>query len=125
MNILADENIKEEPVYALRRGGHDVAWVREDSPRVNDRIVLARAMSENRLLITYDKGFGNLVFGERLPASCGVVLFTFSGEPSQEERAQLIAGALSANVQWQRMFRKIAFKFDVPPNLERPTQTRR
>ena len=117
MDILADENIKEEPVYALRREGHDVAWIREDSPRVDDRIVLARAEAENRLLITYDKGYGNLVFEERLPASCGVVLFTFSGEPSQEERAQLITSALSADIQWQSMFRKIAFKFSVPYNL--------
>ena len=120
MDILADENIKEETVFALRSSGHNVAWVSEDSPRASDPVNLARAVAEDRLLITYDDDYEKLLFERRMPGSCGVVLFVFSGEPTEEERAELIAGALSANVQWQRMFRRIVFKFSVPHNLERP-----
>ena len=125
MNILADENIKEEAIYALRRAGHDVAWVREDSPRTLDPVNLARAVAEDRLLITYDDDYDKLLFRDHLPGSCGVVLFVFSGQPTEEEKARLIVGALSADVQWQRMFRRIVFKYSVPHNLERPIQTRR
>ena len=120
MNILADENIKEETVYALRTAGHDVAWVKEDSPGTVDPVNLARAVVEERLLITHDDDYDELLFKDRMPASCGVVLFVFSGEPTNEERGQMIAGALSADVQWARMFRRIVFKFRVPLNLEGP-----
>ena len=117
MDILADENIKEESVYALRVAGHNVSWVREDSPRTPDLVNLARAVAENRLFITCDDDYEELLFRDRMPASGGVALFVFSGEPSAEERAQLITATLSADVQWQRMFRRIVFKFSVPPNI--------
>ena len=120
MNILADENIKEETVYALRTAGHDVAWVKEDSPGTVDPINLDRAVAEERLLITHDDDYDKLLFKDQMPGSCGVVLFVFSGEPTNEERGQMIAGVLSADVQWARMFRRIVFKFRVPPNLEGP-----
>ena len=119
MDILADENIKEEAVFALRSFGHNVAWVREDSSRAEDWINLARAVAEDRLLITYDADYEDLLFRDRMPASCGVVLFVFSGSPSERERAELITAAMSAEVQWTQMFRRIVFKFSVPYNLER------
>jgi len=40
--LLADENIPGDAVDALRRAGHDVAWVRLDAPGSVDRDVLAR-----------------------------------------------------------------------------------
>ena len=120
MDILADENIKEEAVYALRAVGHNVAWVKEDSPSATDQVNLARAVAEDRLLITYDDDYEKLLFRDHLPGSYGVVLFVFSSQPSEEEKAQLIVGALSADVHWQRMFRRIVFKFSIPHNLERP-----
>ena len=116
MDILADENIKEEAVYALRAAGHNVAWVKEDSLSAIDPVNLARAVAENRLLITHDDDYEELLFKDQMPGSCGAVLFVFSGEPTNEERGQLITGALSADVQWARMFRRIVFKFSVPPN---------
>ena len=117
MDILADENIKEEAVYALRAVGHNVAWVKEDSPSATDPVNLARAVAEDRLLITHDDDYEELLFKDQMPGSCGVVLFVFSGEPTNEERGQLIAGALSADVQWASLFRRIVFKFSVPPNI--------
>jgi len=61
MRLLANENIPGDAVTALRAAGHDVAWVRSDAPGSSDRDVLAPAMSENRILLTFDKGFGELV----------------------------------------------------------------
>ena len=36
MRILADENIEDQTVTALRDAGHDVLWVREERPRTPD-----------------------------------------------------------------------------------------
>ena len=75
MRILADENFPGLSVQELRRLGHDVLWVRTAMPGAGDNAILARAQTEQRLLVTLDKDFGELAFGMRLPASCGVVLF--------------------------------------------------
>ena len=122
MRILADENIREPILLTLRAAGHDVASVWEDSPRTPDPVNLSRAVAEDRVLITYDDDYEELLFRDRMSGSCGVVRFVFSGEPSGQERAELITAALSANVQWSRMFRQIVFKYKVPYNLERPIQ---
>ena len=125
MRILADENIREPILSVLRAAGHDVASVWEDSPSTPDPINLARAVAEDRLLITYDDDYEKLLFRDRMSGACGVVRFVFTGSTSAQERAELITTALSANVQWPEMFRQIVFKFSVPHNLERPIQTRR
>ncbi len=36
MRLLADENFPLDAVQALRNGGHDVAWIREDSRGISD-----------------------------------------------------------------------------------------
>jgi len=55
MRILANENFPGPVVRALRERGDDVASVREDQPGATDEVVLARAQSEHRLLVTCDK----------------------------------------------------------------------
>lgn len=75
MRLLADENIHGEVVNALRERGHDVVWVRTVMPGAADRVVLERARLEKRLLLTFDKDFGELAFRFGLPMESGVVLF--------------------------------------------------
>lgn len=60
MRLLANENIPSVVVIALRAVGHDVAWVRVDAPGSSDADVLARAVRELRILLTFDKDFGAL-----------------------------------------------------------------
>lgn len=75
MRFLANENFPAEAVAAQREDGHDVVWVRTDAPGSSDEVVLAKAQTENRILITFDKDFGDLAFRSKLPALSGVVLF--------------------------------------------------
>ncbi len=84
MRLLANENFPRMAVEALRAEGHDVAWVRIDAPGISDEEVIARAVREDRILITLDKDFGALAFGAGLPVTTGVVLFrVFPPLPSQ------------------------------------------
>lgn len=72
MRFLASENVPGDAVARLRDAGHDVAWVREDAPGSRDEEVLARAISESRILRTFDKDFGELVEpGGRAPIQQG------------------------------------------------------
>ncbi|MBI2392261.1 MAG: DUF5615 family PIN-like protein [Deltaproteobacteria bacterium] len=60
MRLLANENFPRQAVEALRAAGHDVAWVVEGTPSVEDRSVLQQAVAEERVLVTLDKDFGEL-----------------------------------------------------------------
>ena len=58
MRILANENLPGDAVAALRLHGHDVVWVRDDAPGSRDREILEWAHTDERILITFDKDFG-------------------------------------------------------------------
>ncbi len=103
MRILADENFPGDAVAALRERGHDVAWVRSDAPGSSDAEVLARAQAEERIVVTFDKDFGDLAFRSRLPASSGVILFRIS-MPSGERVARVAVAALESRVDWAEHF---------------------
>ena len=75
MRFLADENFLGDAVTELRSAGQDVVWIKTVSPSADDRQVLQRAESERRVLLTFDKDFGDLAWRYGLPASCGIVLF--------------------------------------------------
>ena len=76
MRFLADENCDFNVVGALRAAGHDVLAVAEASPRAEDSDVIRLAVNGERILLTEDKDFGQLVFAEGKGVE-GVVLPRF------------------------------------------------
>ncbi len=103
MRILANENFPGDAVEALRQQGHDVAWVRTDAPGSSDQAVLQRAQAEDRIVVTFDKDFGELAFRVKLPASCGIILFRIStASPQQVARAAV--AALESRTDWAGNF---------------------
>ncbi len=103
MRILANENFPGDAVEALRVSGHDVLWIRTAAPGSKDPVVLARAQAENRILITFDKDFGELAFRSRLPASSGIILFRISA-PSAHYIAEVVTGVLDSRADWTGHF---------------------
>lgn len=73
MNILADECCPAYLVEALREDGHDVQYIAEIAPSTADSDVLATALVEQRILLTEDRDFCELIFLNNRPAY-GVVL---------------------------------------------------
>ena len=76
MRFLADESCDFAVVRALRAAGHDVIAVAEVSPQLEDPTVLDITVREERILLTEDKDFGQLVYADGR-ATAGVVLFRF------------------------------------------------
>lgn len=62
MNFLADEGVDFPIITGLRGIGHNVISILEKFPGADDDFVLDLANRENRILITLDKDFGELVF---------------------------------------------------------------
>ena len=52
------------------RLGHDVFSASEWDPKASDEALLSFALSEQRILVTEDKDFGELLFARRLPHPC-------------------------------------------------------
>lgn len=103
MRFLANENFPWDAVHALRKAGHDVIWVRTDAPGSNDQQILRWAQADNRILITFDKDFGELAFRSRLPSACGIVLFRIS-MPSSERVAEIVVAVFGKDVEWAGHF---------------------
>ena len=99
MRLLANENFPLDAVEALRAAGHDVVWIREDSRGAPDENILQRAQEENRIVITFDKDFGELAFRSKLPAQSGVILFRVTPKSSQYI-AQAAVQALNSRDNW-------------------------
>ncbi len=63
MKFLLDVCADSRPLRAaLAELGHDILSARERCPNASDEALLALAQEENRVLITEDKDFGELVF---------------------------------------------------------------
>ncbi len=103
MRLCANENLPEDCVLRLRQDGHDVLWIREIAPGSPDADVLARAHAENRLLITFDKDFGELVFRHGSKASHGIVLFRIA-QPSAGAVVARVAAVLASRDDWSGHF---------------------
>ena len=100
MRLCANENIPEDCVLRLRAEGHDVLWVREGAPGSPDSDVLDRSRAEGRLLITFDKDFGELVFRHGAAASVGIVLFRIP-QPSAAVVAERVCATLGSRSDWE------------------------
>jgi predicted nuclease of predicted toxin-antitoxin system len=85
MNFLADESCAGVVIVALREAGHDVVAIAEVAQGATDEQVLDRALNENRILITEDRDFGELVFAHRRP-STGVILLRFDSRAASQSR---------------------------------------
>lgn len=103
MRLLANENFPLDAVEALRANEHDVAWIREDSRGALDDQILLRAQQENRIVVTFDKDFGELAFRSKLPAQSGVILFRLTPKSSQYI-AQAAVQALASRENWAGHF---------------------
>ena len=62
MKIVADESVDRQIVDRLRADGHEVLFVAELDPGIDDETVLLRSRQSSAILLTADKGFGELVF---------------------------------------------------------------
>ena len=75
MRFLADMGVDVRVVEWLRRHGHDAVHLRdEELQRAPDEQVFAKALAEDRIVLTFDLDFGDLAVLTREPA-VRVILF--------------------------------------------------
>jgi predicted nuclease of predicted toxin-antitoxin system len=76
---LANENFPAVMVRALRSAGDDVLYAAEELAAAPDPHILQAALQQDRVVLTFDQDFGELVFHHREPPPPGIVLFRLGG----------------------------------------------
>ena len=91
MLLLVDECFPKSFMRALEKRGHDVTWATIVCRSAIDEVVLAKATSEGRVVVTEDRDFGTLIYRDGLTA-VGVVVVHASEYPDGiNESAEQIA----------------------------------
>lgn len=103
MRFLADENFPGEAIRQLAARGHDVVSIGAVAPGMADADVVAWAAREGRIIVTFDKDFGELVWRAGLPPSAGIVLFRVPMPPAGNAGADL-ATLIDQRADWAGHF---------------------
>lgn len=95
MRFLLDQNLSPLLVEILARLGHDAVHVRQlGMSRASDAEIMATARDDNRVVVSGDTDFGELL-ARTNAASPSLVLFRRQGQ----RRAAELAALLDANLQ--------------------------
>ncbi|HLG33368.1 MAG TPA: DUF5615 family PIN-like protein [Bacteroidia bacterium] len=75
MKFLANENFPFTSVTYLRNKGFDILSVGADYKGISDREIIKLANKEERTILTFDSGYGTLIFRDNLKPEKGVIYF--------------------------------------------------
>lgn len=73
MYFLADENFPYQSIKILRNAGLDILSIAEDFFCIPDFEVLNLANESNRIILTLDSDFGELIFKQKLHCKTGII----------------------------------------------------
>lgn len=92
MKFLVDANLGRKFANLLQEAGYDTIFAKDLLPLSADEELLARAANEERVVITNDKDFGELVFRSGKAATGIILLRTITTDSA--ERFKLAKGVL-------------------------------
>lgn len=73
MKLLANENFPKASVLLLRNLGYDVTSIGEDNPSISDKSVMEIASLEERIILTFDRDYGELIYKHNFKPQQGVI----------------------------------------------------
>lgn len=88
MKLLANENFPFPSIKILREAGFDVKSIAESNASIKDYEVLAIAVEEERVILTFDRDYGELIFKYKFNPPPAVVYFRVKGK-TPEDAAQI------------------------------------
>ncbi len=84
MKFLVDECVGPTVARWLKQNNYDAVSIYDDVIGIDDSLVLKKALSESRILITSDKDFGEMIFKNKME-HCGILLLRLVDErPSKK-----------------------------------------
>jgi len=95
VKLLANENFPKASVVLLRKLGYDITSIGEDDPGITDTSVMETAEREQRLILTFDRDYGELIFKHNHKPEQGVLYLRLSAYLPEEPATlvhQLLTG---------------------------------
>jgi predicted nuclease of predicted toxin-antitoxin system len=84
LRFLIDVGVGTGIEKYLREEGYDTKTVRDIDPRMEDEEIIRTAVSEDRMVVTMDKDFGELVYHFSMK-HCGVLLLRLEDATGTEK----------------------------------------
>lgn len=75
MKLLCDENVPVASTHLLRQQGYEVESVSETMFGSADSLILHKAATEQSLILTHDRDYGELLYKHQLPKPLGIIYF--------------------------------------------------
>ncbi len=98
MKFLTDENIAKSVVDSLRKTGFNVKDIKEENLQgTSDKNILNLANNENRIIITHDKDFGNILYSTNIQHK-GIILVRLKNQ-SPAKTAKILLNVLSSDIK--------------------------
>lgn len=104
INILANENFPIASVKFLENEGFDIIYIGYNHAGITDKEVIDLAISDDRLIVTFDKDYGELIFKYEQKPPAGVIylrIFEFSPEYPGEFLKNILS---SSNLSFRETF---------------------
>jgi predicted nuclease of predicted toxin-antitoxin system len=73
VKLLANENFPLLSVLFLRGLGYDIISIGEEYPGISDEYVMDLAATEQRVILTFDKDYGELIYKYNYKPEKGVI----------------------------------------------------
>jgi predicted nuclease of predicted toxin-antitoxin system len=99
IEFIADENIPKESISMLKKQGVDILSITDFGLGLADTEILELANIEGRIVITFDKDFGQLIFKEKRKTK-GLMLLRFIPK-SSEQIVSRIKQVLAMNIRME------------------------
>jgi predicted nuclease of predicted toxin-antitoxin system len=77
--FLANENFPKPSITLLRNAAIKVGSIQEDFPGISDEEVLQIAITNNQIILTFDKDYGEIIFRNKLSNPPAVIFFREKG----------------------------------------------
>lgn len=90
MRFLANENFPYPSIRLIREQGYEVISISETNSGWDDRRVLAQAVAEQLVILTFDRDYGELIFRHRLETPPAVIYFRRKGEGPEDAAFMLL-----------------------------------
>ena len=94
MNLIANENFPLETTLLLREAGYDVLAIGADFAGIADEDVMELAMSTKRLILTFDRDYGDLIFRKNMKPEKGVLYLRFKEMPTPGDLFHIVMALL-------------------------------
>jgi predicted nuclease of predicted toxin-antitoxin system len=75
--MIADESVNKNLIIALRKAGHSVLSIAEESAGISDQEIVIKSLIPPRIIISEDKDFGELVYHHKVSV-IGVIFLRYT-----------------------------------------------